>query len=97
MVFRKAGRLRSYLNFTYDNQELEIITHFTYLGIRFRTTASFSATQQMLADQAQKALFKVYQYRNSFVNISIGMELFDRLILAILCYSSEVWGFHTTN
>ena len=75
MVFRKTGRLRRNLIFRYDNRELEIITHFTYLGIRFRTTASFSATQQMLADQAQKALFKVYQYRNSFVNIPTSVSM----------------------
>jgi len=76
MVFRKTGRLRSNLIFTYDNQELEIIIHFTYLGIRFSiTTGSFSATQQMLTDQAQKALFIVYQYRNSFVNISTTVSL----------------------
>jgi len=97
MVFRKAGHLKSNLIFTYHNQELENVTH---LGIRFSTTGSFSATQQMLADQARKALFKVYQYRNSFVNnISsiVSMELFDKLISPILCYDSEELGFHTAN
>ncbi len=65
-----------------------------YLGIRFSTTGSFLATKQMLADQARKATFKLYQYRNSFVNISptLSMELFDRLIAPILCYGSEVCG-----
>ncbi|KAK2150106.1 hypothetical protein LSH36_423g02041 [Paralvinella palmiformis] len=87
MVFRKAGRLRSSLIFTYDNQELEIVAHFTYLGIRFSTMGFFSATQQMLADQARKGLFEVYQYRNSLVNIStaVSPELFDMLTSPILC------------
>ena len=75
MALRKAVCLRSNLIFTFDNQKLEIVTHFTYLGIRFTTTGSFSATQQMLADQGRKALFKTYQYRNSFVNISTSVSM----------------------
>ena len=53
----------------------------------------------MLADQERKALFKVYQYKNSFINISttVSVELSDRLLSPILCYGSEVCGFHTAN
>jgi len=35
MVFRKRDRLRSELNFYYNNNEVEIVSQFTYLGIVF--------------------------------------------------------------
>ena len=37
MVFRKRDRLRSELNFYYNNNEVEIVSQFTYFGIVFTT------------------------------------------------------------
>jgi len=42
MVFRKSGRLTSLTQFYYNNEELEIVEKFSYLGIVFSTGGSFS-------------------------------------------------------
>ena len=96
MVFRKGGQLPNNLAFFYDGQNIEIVSRFVYLGIAFTTGGSFKDTQTTLAGQALKAIFKMEKYLYKFTDISIRhrLELFDKLILPILNYGSEVWGFH---
>ena len=81
--------------FTYDELEVEIVRKFTYLGIVFTTGGSFSETQNALAGQALKAIYKLksYVYKFSDIKISHMLDLFDKLILPILNYGAEVWGF----
>ena len=64
-------------------------------GITFSTGGSFNETHKTLSAQALKAIFKLNQYLFNFTDISPKhtLELFDKLIVPILCYGSEVWGF----
>ena len=48
--------------FTYEGEALEIVKSFKYLGIVFTPGGSFSETQNTLAGQAQKAIFKLSKY-----------------------------------
>ena len=95
MVFRKAGLLPRNLEFIFDNTVLEIVGKFTYLGVVFTSGGSFIEAQNTLAGQARKALFIVEKYIYKFTTLSTShmIDLFDKLILPILNYCSEVWGF----
>lgn len=99
MVFRKAGMLPRNLSFKYNGQLIEIVKSFKYLGIVFTQGGSFHETQITLAGQAQKAIFKLNSYLFNFYDVSIKhrLQLFDKLVLPILNYSCEVWGFHSAN
>ena len=47
-----------------------------------------------IVDQAQKALFTMYRkIRNITFPVDLQLQLFDTLIVSIILYSSEVWGF----
>ena len=48
-----------------------------------------------MSGQAQKAIFILNKYSTKFTHLgpSHVLDLFDKLISPILCYSSEVWGF----
>ena len=95
MIFRKRGVLSRNLRFTYDNEQLEIVKRFVYLGIVFTPGGSFSDTQQTLAGQALKAVFMLNKHLYFYPNISVKhhLSLFDKLIAPILNYGCEVWGF----
>ena len=99
MIFRKGGILPRNLKFYYNDEELEIVNTFSYLGIIFSPGGSFSNTQITLAGQAQKAIFKLNTYLYKFTNISPKhtLELFDKLVSPILNYAAEVWGFFQAN
>ena len=68
----------------------------TGLGLRLSSTGSFYQAQQKLASQANKAVFILQKRLNNYpyVTPKHAMELFDTMITPILCYASEVWGFH---
>ena len=74
---------------------MEIVHKFTYLGVVFSTSGSFTEAQKTLSGQALKATFKMNKHLYKFTSISVShrIELFDKLILPILNYASEVWGF----
>ena len=99
MVFRKGGILPRNLEFTFENTLLKIESKFTYLGVVFTTGGSFTETQNMLAGQARKALFILEKYVYNFTTLTTShmMDLFDKLILPILNYCCEVWGFIPAN
>jgi hypothetical protein len=96
MVFRKAGRLPQNLRFLYNNQELEIVSRFKYLGVLFKSGGSYIQHDKLLARQALKAIFKMNKYLHNFTDLlpKHTLDLFDKLIMRILMYSSEVLGFY---
>ena len=48
-------------------------------------------------DQARKALYCLYRkLRNISIPIDLQLKLFDTLILLILTYGCEVWGYENT-
>lgn len=95
MIFRKGGPIARDVQFTYDGTSVEIVKSFTYLGIVFTQGGSFNEAQHTLAGQAQKAIFKLNKYLYKFTAITVKhrLDLFDKLVLPILNYSAEVWGF----
>ena len=95
MMFVKGGILPRNLRFFYNNQEIEIVRSFSYLGIVFTPGGSFSNAQTTLAGQAQKAVFKLNSYLYKFADLTPRhvLDLFDKLVTPIICYCSEVWVF----
>ncbi len=83
------------MKFYYNNLELEIVSKFSYLVIVFSTGGSFANARNTLSGQAQKAIFKLNKYIRQFTNLTPKhvLDLFDKLVLPILNYGCEVWGF----
>ena len=55
----------------------------------------FMETHETLSGQALMAIFKFNSYVNKFTDFSVSLMfgLFDKLILPILTYASDVSGF----
>lgn len=96
VIFRAGGRLGRVDKWHYKGIELQVVTHFTYLGLVFSQNGTFSRAQQTLAKQAQKAIFSLYRMVKRFTGLNpfIMCDLFDKMILPILTYGCEVWGYH---
>ena len=90
MCVRKGGRLPQNIEFIYNNQRIEIVSKFNYLGVVFSSGGSFFNAQHLLADQALKAIFKMNKYLYKFSDITVihKLDLFDKLVVPILNYSS---------
>jgi uncharacterized protein YmfQ (DUF2313 family) len=54
VVFRKSGRIKQNSCRKYDNEVIDIVDNFNYLGITLNFNGSFNKTQNVLASQYKK-------------------------------------------
>lgn len=94
MVFRNGGTLRRNEQWFYNGSRLETVRYYKYLGITFSTRLSWSPALKTLCLQSKRALIKINSIfgKCGDLPVSLGLELFDRLVVPILLYGSEVWG-----
>ena len=93
MIFNKSGRKIVSEKFLYRDSHLEIVNTYTYLGITFCPSGTFSHAISNLSKKASKAMYKI---RNSIIKSDIRVKtalyLFDSLVRPICTYGCEVWG-----
>lgn len=79
----------------YNNEKLHIVKKFTYLGVTLSSNGKYYQTQKVLAVQASKAMYSLNSLFDKVpMDISEKLQLFDVMVLPILNYGSEIWGFH---
>jgi exonuclease III len=86
---RKSKKLR----FMFNNNVLEQVDSFTYLGITMNYNGSFKYAAKNIADQGRKAILSILLlFEKINFNISSKLSLFHKLITPILLYGAELWG-----
>ena len=94
VVFRKAGHLVHNESWTYNNQDVEIVPTFNYLGIVLSSGGSFIPATKTLADKGLRAMHCLLEtIKETQVPIKIMFNLFDSLVASVLSYGCEIWGF----
>ena len=97
-VFRNRGQVKTSEKWMYENQNIDIVNEFTYLGILLKFNGKFLQTQKQLALQGNKALFAMRSNVSQLMlNHCTLISLFDTYVLSILNYSCEIWGNHKGN
>ena len=95
VIFRNGGKLRSDEKWFYNGSELKVVDEFNYLGILMNYNGRFNKTQIKIAEQGRKALFALNRkLKDHYFNTETKCSVFDTYVNSILCYGSEVWGFH---
>ena len=93
MVFRKRGGVLQNETFTYNDNHLEVVNDFIYLGTVFNYTGTFARNQEHLVGKSLKALnILLINCRKLKLKPKIACQLFDAFVGSILSYSSEIWG-----
>ena len=83
------------VHFFVNNELLEIVDSFCYLGIKFTRNGSLIEAISTLSDQALKALNGLYViFSRVYMDVKTKLLLFDRMVLPILLYCAEVWGIY---
>jgi exonuclease III len=96
MVFSRSGKKPCMGSFAINDQHIEVVKEYKYLGVVLTSNGNFNAAQSQLAKKATKATFAM---RGSVFNENVGstmqMNLFDSLIKPIALYNSEIWIGYT--
>ena len=77
---------------TYQNDKIEQVNSFKYLGIEFCQDGNTNAARNDLYKRGLKAYFKLVRSLKPLPKPSILLHLFDHLIKPILLYGCEIWS-----
>lgn len=95
IVYRNGGIIKSNEKCYLDGVKIDIVKHYKYLGVLFSSRLAWSPAQSLLASQALKAMFIIdklnYVYEFPF---NASQNMFQKCIIPVLTYGSEVWGIH---
>ena len=95
MIFENS-RPTSYDFFLYGTK-IDIVHSFKYLGIYFFKNGNWCRTQKTIAQHAGHSLHNLFIIYNQLdLPVSQRMNLFDSLVLPVLTYAAEVWGYHSS-
>ena len=84
-------------DFTYSGNIIEIVSNFNYLGLVFSSNGNFYDAIKTLSGKATRSMSELlYITKNKDIPVKITVDLFDSFVASILYYSSEVWGFITS-
>lgn len=93
VIFSK-GKVRKRPVFKFDNVVLEIVDDYTYLGTVFNYNNKFNKAKKKQVNQARGALYSLLAKSYDLqLPLDIQLQLFDQIVLPVLLYGCEVWGF----
>ena len=95
MFSKKKKKQEDQFVWCYRNHEIEIVPSFKYLGLLFSNNGSFSLNCTEVVNSARRALFELKKIfaKNDEITTKIQLDLFKSMVLPILMYGCEIWGF----
>ena len=81
---------------TYGGEILKTLNRFKYLGFVFGSSGKFAQGIDNILNQSYKALFSLKSVPSEYpeVTVKTQLQLFNTMVLPILNYGSEAWGFY---
>jgi hypothetical protein len=97
VIFSKSRQSENSV-FKYNGENLSNVEEFQYLGIIFSRKGNFQKNKLRLVQQARKAMFSVLsKARKLCLPVDILLQMFDAMVVPILMYGSEVWGYENNS
>ena len=94
IIIFSRGKVRKFKSFIFNEGILEVVDDYTYLGVVFNYNNKFKKAQNNQIGKAKRAMYSIMiKSKKLRLPIDIQLELFDRLVVPIMIYGSEVWGF----
>ena len=92
------GKVSKHITFLFGGNPVEVVPEYVYLGVVMNYNNKFSKAIQKQILLARKALFVLNaKILELDLPIDIQIKLFETLILPILTYGCEIWGFSDLN
>ena len=81
-------------NFQIKEEKVEVVDDYVYLGTTVTYNGKYKKAIEKQVTQAKRALFGLKLKKEKFdLPFDIMLDLFDKMILPILLYGCEIWGY----
>ena len=93
-IFQKRWQNPDF-DFTINNDNVEVVKNFVYLGINFTHTGNLVNAVKSLQEQALVAYNNILSiFSRVNLDTKTKIKLFDCMVTPIILYGSEVWGIY---
>jgi len=94
IIIFSRGKVRKFPIFNFGESNICVTSDYVYLGVTFNYNNKFTKAIKKQLDQGQRAMFSMLvKARRLSLPIDIQCELFDQVVLPVLLYGSEIWGY----
>ena len=96
VAFKKGGKISKLDQWMYGEEILKTSDKFKYLGFVFGSSGKFAKGIDNIQNQSYKALFSLKSVQSEYPEVAVEtqLQLFNTMVLPIINYGSEVWGFY---
>ena len=93
-IFEKRKQVHNE-NWNINGENVEIVDTFCYLGAKFVYNGNMKFVAKSLSDQALRAMNNLFSlFTRINLDVKTKLSLFDRMVVPIILYGSEVWGLY---
>ena len=93
MIFSKQ-KVNTKSIFTIGDGEIEVVQEFKYLGVTFKYNGHFNNNLEALNEQGNRAMHSVIKKaRKENLPIDLQFDLFDKMVIPVILYGCEIWGY----
>lgn len=95
VVFRKGPRISRDLNWHFDNQDIEIVNNYKYLGVDLSYNLSFNKHIKNKLSASKIAINSTWSkyLSNKEISRKSKLKIFDACSKSIMLYAAQVWGY----
>ena len=94
-MFKNGGFFAASEVWRYDDEDVDVVNSYKYLGLYFTTKLSLTQAVGELAAKAKVRTSQILKclWRLGNVYRNVFFKIYDAQVLQILMYRSELWGF----
>ena len=97
VIFSK-GKVSKFPQFYLGKETVEVVPNYTYLGVVFNYNGLFNKAISKQIAQARKAMYGLLEKAKILkLPIDITCDLFDKVVMPVLLYGCEIWGWSNLN
>ena len=94
VIIFSRGKVRKVPDFHIGNDKIDVVSDFTYLGLKLNYNNRMHVAQKDLLDRATRAMYALLRKCNVLMlPIDLIIDLFDKTVLPVMTYGCEIWGF----
>ena len=94
VIIFSRGKVKKFKPFKFGDNTIDVVDDYVYLGTTFNYNGTFNKAKSKQALQAKKATFSlITKIKQLNLTFETSVELFERLIIPVLLYGSEIWGY----